>query len=323
MQTQVGQDLLFAAKLLRTGELVALPTETVYGLAGNALNPDSLLKIFQVKNRPFFDPLIVHVNSYNDILPFVSEVPEWAKAAMEACWPGPLTILLPTNKQIPDLVNAGTGRTAFRSPSHPLFRKVLDLLDFPLAAPSANPFRYISPTKASHVYDSLKGKIPYILDGGDCPIGIESTIIGEENDQIICYRPGGLPLGQLEDVLGRKIETPAASEMHAAPGQSRKHYSPEKKVLVLQNPRDIAHYNPDENHLLWFGKRPAGWEQPAHFTLSESESSEEAAKNLFSMLRLLDEMDGKKAILAIALPGSGLGQAINDRLQRASGNALE
>jgi L-threonylcarbamoyladenylate synthase len=188
---EVGVDIERAAAFLRKGQLVAIPTETVYGLAGNALDLKSVSSIFETKNRPSFDPLILHVASLEQVSPFVSEFPEKLKCLAEAFWPGPLTVLLPRKASVPDLVTSGLDRVAVRVPNHPLTLALLAQLDFPLAAPSANPFGYISPTQAAHVAAQLGSQVPYILDGGACAVGLESTIVGMEVEQVVIYRLGG------------------------------------------------------------------------------------------------------------------------------------
>ena len=195
---EIGKDISKAKELLERGELVAIPTETVYGLAGNALNVAAIAKIFATKNRPHFDPLIVHVSHFNSINSFASAIPEKAKQLAQEFLPGPLTLLLKRKKIIPDLVTSGLETVGIRCPNHELTLNLLKELSYPLAAPSANPFGYISPTKASHVNDQLGDKIKYILDGGDCEVGIESTIVGFENDKAIIYRLGGLSIEKIE-----------------------------------------------------------------------------------------------------------------------------
>jgi L-threonylcarbamoyladenylate synthase len=178
INTKIGLDVALAAQWLHASEPVAIPTETVYGLAGNALDVAAVARIFEVKNRPTFDPLIVHVASVAAVKAHVIDFPAAARQLAAHFWPGPLTLLLPKQPHIPDLVTAGLPRVAIRVPVHPLTRTLLERLPFPLAAPSANPFGYISPTTAQHVYDQLNGLIPYILDGGPCQVGLESTIVG-------------------------------------------------------------------------------------------------------------------------------------------------
>src|SRR5688572_28570624 len=199
----IGKDINKAKSLLENGELVAIPTETVYGLAGNALRSSSVTKIFDVKNRPQFDPLIVHVPDMEHAERYATQIPKQAKVLASHFWPGPLTLLLKRKSTIPDLVTSGLDTVGIRCPNHPLTRELLTSLPFPLAAPSANPFGYVSPTRPEHVQDQLGDKIPYILDGGVCPVGIESTIVGFENDIPIVHRLGGLTLEKIESIVGK------------------------------------------------------------------------------------------------------------------------
>jgi L-threonylcarbamoyladenylate synthase len=203
METLIGKDLEAACRLLREGQVVAIPTETVYGLAGHALNPDALALIFTAKGRPRFNPLIMHLASWSRVADYVLEVPEFAERLAERFMPGPLTLLLPKHESVPDLLTAGSPFVAIRIPAHPTAHDLLNRLDFPLAAPSANPFGYISPTTAAHVYENLGGKIAYILDGGTCAVGIESTIVGfDEVGQPLVYREGGLSRSEMEKYSG-------------------------------------------------------------------------------------------------------------------------
>lgn len=200
---EVGKDINKAKELLSAGEVIAIPTETVYGLAGNALDTTAVLKIFKVKERPEFDPLIVHVSSISEGKKYCETIPDEALMLAQKFWPGPLTILLKKKNIIPDLVTSGLDTVGLRSPNHPLTRQLLESLDYPLAAPSANPFGYVSPTTAQHVQDQLGQKIKYILDGGPSFVGIEATIEGFENNVPVVYRMGGLSIESLEAELGR------------------------------------------------------------------------------------------------------------------------
>jgi L-threonylcarbamoyladenylate synthase len=190
VKTIIGEIIQEAKSFLLDGNIVAIPTETVYGLAGNALDPAAVLQIFTAKERPAFDPLIVHISSIDKVELYAHSIPSQAYDLMHEFWPGPLTIVLPKNSIIPDIVTSGLDTVGLRIPNHPTTIKLLKQLDFPLAAPSANPFGYISPTSAQHVFDQLGGKIPYILDGGICDVGVESTIVGFENDKCLIYRLG-------------------------------------------------------------------------------------------------------------------------------------
>ncbi len=229
---EIGTSIEIAKQLLEKGELVAIPTETVYGLAGNALNEMAVLEIFKVKNRPQFDPLIVHVASLMKAKELVIDFPEKAEKLAAQYWPGPLTLLLKKKHHIPDLVTSGLDTVGVRCPNHELTRSLLSELPFPLAAPSANPFGYISPTRPEHVNEQLGDKIKYILDGGECTVGIESTIVGFENDQPVVYRLGGLIIEQIESAIGKVSVALNTSSNPQAPGQLKSHYAPKKKMML-------------------------------------------------------------------------------------------
>jgi L-threonylcarbamoyladenylate synthase len=318
MKTYIGKDIERAALLLNAGEVVGIPTETVYGLAGNGLNPDAVLKIFTVKNRPHFDPLILHVYSTADLRKYVSDIPKVAEKLMEQFMPGPITLLLKRKAIVPDLVTSGLDTVAIRVPKHVLINQLLGLLDFPLAAPSANPFGYISPTSAQHVMDQLGGKIPYILDGGETSVGLESTIIGFENEQPILYRLGGLALEEIESVVGNLVIANDVGSNPLAPGSLKSHYAPTKKVIVAEYGDLSAHKLEKENAaVICFDKYVIGYDDNKQVLLSAKGNLEEAAKNLFAVMRKLDA-GNEDVIYAIKFPELGLGRAINDRLKRAS-----
>jgi len=314
VKTVIGIDITYAAELLKTGEIVGIPTETVYGLAGNALSPDSIIKIFEAKNRPFFDPLIVHCKGMGDIEEYVTSIPKWVDTLAGAFSPGPITFLLPKKDCIPDIVTSGLNRVGIRIPSHPMLQELLSKLDFPLAAPSANPFGYISPTTAQHVYDQLEGKTPYILDGGQASVGVESTIIGEEEGKLIIYRLGGISVEQIENLVG-KVELCISSSKPSAPGSLDSHYAP-KIQLHIKN--SVTQLPLDKNvALICFANFSREIPQSNQRILSKTGDLSEAAKNLFAYMRELDagDYDGIYAELA---PDIGLGKAINDRINRAS-----
>lgn len=316
---EIGQDLYRAKLLLEAGELVGLPTETVYGLAGNAFNEDAVSKIFETKDRPSFDPLIVHSGSIDQVLQYTASINEELFKLAEKFWPGPLTLLLNKKPVIPDLVTSGMDLVAVRIPQHPIARELLLSLDFPLAAPSANPFGYISPTKAIHVQNQLGDKIQYILDGGSCEVGLESTIVGMEQDQTIIYRLGGIEVSAIEEVMGKVLILPQSSSNPQSPGMLKSHYAPRTpfilgnleelagqyassgvKFAVLSFDRDYGYLNPTENIIL-----------------SKARDYREAAQNLFAGMRYLDQTD-VSVILAEELPEEHFGKAINDRLRRAA-----
>lgn len=311
---ETGTDLQRAQSILEQGDLVAVPTETVYGLAGNALNVSAVTKIFLVKERPQFDPLIVHVPNLEKAADYVEAIPPKAALLAEKFWPGPLTILFKKKPVIPDLVTSGLDTVGIRCPDHPLTRELLSRLSFPLAAPSANPFGYVSPTNAQHVEEQLGQKIPYILDGGQCPVGLESTIIGFEDDQAIVYRLGGLSLEKIEQVIGSVKVQAFSSSNPKAPGQLKSHYAPGKKVIIGKMEELLQQYPAHCSGLLTFQQ---DYNSPYQFILSPSGDQEEAAQHLFTALRAFDKMP-VDVILAELVPNTGLGRAINDRLRRAA-----
>jgi len=311
---EIGTDIQKAKYLLEAGELVAIPTETVYGLAGNALNTAAVAKIFQAKNRPQFDPLIVHVPDIDSAKEFVTGIPDKALLLAKHFWPGPLTLVLQKKSTISDLVTAGMDTVGIRSPNHPLTQQLLNSLSFPLAAPSANPFGYVSPTKPEHVNDQLGDKIPYILDGGNCQVGIESTIVGFEGTDPVVYRLGGLSLESLEEFVGKVSLQTITSSNPKAPGQLLSHYAPGKKVLLGKIEELLQEHPAHCSGLLTF---QTDFNSPNQFILSPSGSLAEAAQNLFTALRAFDKMP-VDVILAELVPDTGIGKAINDRLRRAA-----
>lgn len=311
---EIGKDLEKARWLLENGQLVAIPTETVYGLAGNALDAAVVARIFAAKNRPSFDPVIVHTSSLQRAMDLALEFPGPAKALAEKFWPGPLTLLLKKRNIVPDLVTAGLDRVGLRCPAHVLTLRLLEALAFPLAAPSANPFGFVSPTCPEHVNEQLGDRVAYILDGGHCTVGIESTIVGFENDRPVVYRLGGLPAEKIEDVVG-----PVTIQLHStsnpkAPGQLKSHYAPTKKVILGDLEMLQQKYAGQKFGILAFTK---DYGTPHQVVLSKTGSVEEAAQHLFTALRTLDKMP-VDIILSEPVPDIGLGRAINDRLKRAA-----
>lgn len=313
----ISTDIIQAAKLLKSSKLVAIPTETVYGLAGNALDEQAVLAIFHTKNRPQFNPLILHCGNITQLESYVTIFSPNARKLAQAYMPGPLTLLLPKKEIIPDLVTAGSSKVALRIPNHHLTLALLQNIDFPLAAPSANPSGYISPTSAQHVQAQLGNKIELILDGGESTIGLESTIVGfDSEDKPIIYRVGGLSIEDIEKIAGKaQLLTHTQSHPQTA-GQLLSHYAP-KTPLLLGNIDTLAHkYGTEKTGTLVFQhKHPAILPQN-QYVLSETGNIDEAAKNLFKAMRYLDSL-GLNAIFAELLPEIGLGRAINDRLIRA------
>lgn len=296
---------------------MAIPTETVYGLAANALNPDAVLSIFEVKNRPTFDPLILHLGSPASVTEYVLDFPPQARQLAEAFWPGPLTLLLAKKPIIPDLVTSGLPTVAVRVPDHPLTLDLLKGLEFPLAAPSANPFGYISPTTADHVNAQLGQKIPYILDGGECQVGIESTIIGFPEGKPTIVRLGGLRLEDIENIIGEVEAVLDSSSNPVAPGMLKSHYAPRKPLLLLSREELCQKRSTHGVGRLFFQYPGEGNYGPHDLILSPNGDFREAAHHLFAYLRKLDASPVDE-IWAEQLPDQDLGRAINDRLRRAS-----
>lgn len=311
--SKIGNLITESIKILENGGLVGIPTETVYGLAANGLNKTAVLKIFAAKKRPSFDPLILHSSS-DKIFNWVREIPAPAKKLAEAFWPGPLTLILPKADTVPFEVTSGLDTVGVRVPNHPLTLELLQQIDFPLAAPSANPFGYISPTTAEHVNNQLGNEVDYILDGGACEVGIESTIVGFHNNEAVIYRLGGLAIDEIEAVIGKvKIQNNQASNPKA-PGMIAVHYAPKKPLLLVENFSEVID-NENTAYLVFGEKVEVDFERL--FSLSPTEDYYEAAAKLYAMMRQLDESHFER-IVAQRLPEIGLGKAINDRLFRAS-----
>jgi L-threonylcarbamoyladenylate synthase len=288
----------------------------VYGLGANAYDTTAVARIFEVKRRPHFDPLIVHLASTTQLNNVVEDIPPSAKILAEHFWPGPLTLVLPRKAQVPDLVTSGLTTVAVRVPNHPLALGLLKKLDFPLACPSANPFGYVSPTTAQHVADQLGQDIDYILDGGSCRIGIESTIVGFENGSPIIYRPGGITKEDLEGIVGM-VKTKTSKSLPVAPGMLKHHYAPHKNIII-GNIRDLLeHHGPEQVGILSFNSQFEQVSDHRQIQLSPDGSLIEAAQNLFASLRKLDAMN-IKYIFTELVPEHGLGVAINNRLRRAA-----
>ncbi len=291
-----------AAELLRSGALVALPTETVYGLGGDATDDTAVARIFEAKGRPSFNPLIIHLSDAAKAERYV-EMDEDARRLADAFWPGALTLVLPLKPDagIAPLVTAGLPTVAVRVPEHPLARDLLRLTGRPVAAPSANPSGRISPTTAQHVLDGLDGRIAAVLDGGPCPVGVESTIVTTQPEPTL-LRPGGLPVEAIEACLGAPLAAHGGGIN--APGQMTSHYAPEAAIRL-----EADSARPGES-LLGFGH------MDCDLNLSPAGDLVEAAANLFSAMRKLDEIG--KPIAVAPIPDHGLGRAINDRLRRAA-----
>lgn len=316
------ENIAEAARFLREGRLVAFPTETVYGLGADAFNPLAVARIFEVKNRPTFDPIIVHIADLAQLAELVSEIPEIARRLIERFWPGPLTLVLPKTDRVPDIVTAGLPTVAVRMPAHPVALALIRAADRPVAAPSANRFGYLSPTTAEHVLAQLDGKADLILDGGPCPVGVESTVLDLTADAPTVLRPGGLAVEELAKVVGPVRVATGPTERPKAPGQLERHYAPRTPLVVFT---DRAYPDPAGRRAgLLLLARPD--EPPAGFAavewLSESGDLREAAANLFAALHRLDRAN-LDLIYAQAVPEVGLGRAIMDRLRKAAAGPVD
>ena len=327
----ISTDRIAAVELLRKGDVVALPTETVYGLAANALNPIAVAKIFEAKERPRFDPLIVHLPN-REWLGRIVDVPAGDRQLIgklaDKFWPGPLTMVLPRREIVPDIVTAGLDTVAVRFSAHPVFAEIVGELEEPLAAPSANRFGRVSPTTAQHVLDELDGRIPLIVDAGTTEHGIESTIVAIRDGKIAILRRGPITNEELSEFA--EISSVVATPKISSPGQLPSHYAPKTPLRLIDNAED---FSPQKNKrvglLAWHarsgdlqsaagraGDRPSS-KFAAVRSLSERQDLREAAANLFRHVRELDAL-GLDLIVAERVSSRGLGAAIMDRLERAS-----
>jgi L-threonylcarbamoyladenylate synthase len=315
--TIIGNDISAAARLLLDGKLVAIPTETVYGLAANALNPDAVRQIFDVKRRPATNPLIVHLASVAQLSDYVATMPHTAWQLITAFCPGPLTLVLPRTYIVPDIITGGRDTVAVRFPKHPLTRALLRETGVGLAAPSANPYGYISPTTAHHVNRMLGNHIPYILDGGPCTYGIESTIIGFPNDKPTIYRAGSITRRQIEQVIGTVYQY-EGHEVHS-PGMMAGHYSPSTPLYITADIQAAAasYAAHGDTGIICHSAYVPNIPQQHQIVLSHTAHLPTAAKKLYAALHDMDTR-GYKRILIEQLPADGVGEALNDRLKRAA-----
>lgn len=327
-----NEDCTAVAELLRSGEIVALPTETVYGLACLALNEDAVSKVFTAKKRPLCDPLIVHVEDVSQARE-VCQPDERTLTLAEAFWPGPLTIVLPKKDCVPDVVTSGLATVAVRSPSHPVFREILRLVGAPLAAPSANLFGKVSPTRAEHVMESFGQDHPPVLDGGPTEVGIESTVLDLTEPRLKILRPGPITREDLVGVIGGEQVTydssvnPSGKDRPSSPGLIPHHYQPDSPLMTFPNPQALGSFikeNIDlpKGTIILTHSMNDTLDPLPHGTntlhLSESGNPEEIARNLFGCLRQADRKS-PPLLLCSLLTEKGIGRAINDRLRRAAG----
>lgn len=331
MKTQLlkPSQVLQAAEIIKNGGLVALPTETVYGLGADAFNPLAIKKIFIAKGRPSDNPLIVHIAQFEELFDLVSDVKEPAKKLIETFWPGPLTVILPRLPHVPDEVTAGLNSVAVRMPSHPLMRRVIKLAETPIAAPSANLSGKPSPTKVSHVIDDMDGKIDAILDGGDCSVGLESTVISFMRATPQILRPGAITVEQIEGIIGAvEVDSAVLSPVKEgqtieSPGTKYKHYAPNAKVIILDCSREkfIDFVNANTNSEV----AALCFDEDIRFlkvkSISFGKEIDEAmqANRFFDSLRKFDTLPNIKTIYARCPSKSGIGLAVYNRLIRAAG----
>ncbi len=330
----VPESIEQAATLIRSGELVAFPTETVYGLGANALDEQAVARIFSVKGRPTTDPLIIHVKSRAQLDETAIAVPDVAYRLIDQFWPGPLTLVLTRSERIAAAASAGLATVAVRMPAHPVALALLEAARVPVAAPSANRFAHPSPTTARHVLDDLDGRIPLILDGGPTTVGVESTIVDLTRSHPRLLRPGGIPVEAIAEMLSdleivSRFATEADGAM-PAPGMMLKHYSPRAELRLFDGPDDAVHaaiYNAVSD-LLSQGRRVgllvADEDRPylsalgvPLVSLGSLRNLEQIARNLFAGLREIDSQD-VEIILARSYPPAGIGLAVRDRLMRAA-----
>lgn len=313
----ISKDIQKAIQLLTEDELVAIPTETVYGLAGNVFSEKAIKHIFSTKKRPFFNPLIVHLPGVEALRNVVAHVPDKATLLAAAFWPGPLTLVLKKNNKIPDIITAGKDTVAVRVPNHPVTLELLRQLPFPLAAPSANPFGSISPTNPSHVERYFKNDVKQVLDGGSCKNGIESTIVGFENDEPVLYRLGALSIETIEAVVGKVSVKNKKEQNPDAPGMLARHYAPSTKTFLVDTvAEEIKKHAGKKIGILVF-KDSLNNPSFTEIVLSKKGSLQEAASKLYDSLHKLDDQK-LDVIITERFPDNGLGKSINDRLQRAT-----
>lgn len=313
----ITSDLNQVKTALINGDIIALPTETVYGLAANIYLDSALEKVFKLKKRPSYNPLIVHISNSGILEQIAKNIPAKARELANVFWPGPLTLVLEKQDQIPNRITAGKPTVAVRVPNHPIALQLLKSLNFPLAAPSANPFGSLSPTSAKHVALYFKEEINFILDGGPCFCGLESTIIGFENDKPILYRHGAISIEEIEKIIGPIKIKNQNSKNPSAPGMLTRHYAPKTQIQINDDISLALAQNPDKKiGILSFRKNKKIKTEIHQEVLSISGDLNEASKNLYAALHRLDQMN-LDLIISSFFPEKGLGKTINDRLKRA------
>ncbi len=313
----ITKDLHKAAEALKENNIVAIPTETVYGLAANAFESEAIEKIFSLKKRPFYNPLIVHIKAAEYLNHIAKDIPEIAFRLATEFWPGPLTLVLNKKSIVPAIITAGKDTVAVRMPNHPITLELLNSLDFPLAAPSANPFGSISPTTAAHVRRYFGENLEVVLDGGECIKGIESTIVGFEGEQVVMYRLGSISTEDIERVAGKLKFHTIDDSAPAAPGMLSRHYAPSTETFLTQDVKEMVLSHPNKKiGLLIFQESPISQHVAHTEVLSQKGDLNDAARNLYAAMHRLDHLN-LDVIIAEKLPEEGLGKSINDRLKRA------
>ena len=313
----ITSDLNQVKTALINGDIIALPTETVYGLAANIYLDSALEKVFKLKKRPSHNPLIIHISNAGILEQIAKNIPAKARELANVFWPGPLTLVLEKQDQIPNRITAGKPTVAVRVPNHPIALQLLESLNFPLAAPSANPFGSLSPTSAKHVALYFKEEINFILDGGPCFCGLESTIIGFENDKPILYRHGAISIEEIEKIIGPIKIKNQNSKNPSAPGMLTRHYAPKTQIQINDDISLALAQNHDKKiGVLSFKKNKKIKTEIHQEVLSISGDLNEASKNLYAALHRLDQMN-LDLIISSFFPEKGLGKTINDRLKRA------
>ncbi len=314
----ITSNISYAVHALNQGELVAIPTETVYGLAGSAFNEQAIQKIFQLKNRPTCNPLILHTHCISEVSKFVKEIPPNALKLAEAFWPGPLTLLLPKKSIIPHSVTSGSHLVAVRIPNHSVTLELLKQLEFPLVAPSANPYTRISPTNSKMVDDYFGDALPCILEGDICSKGIESTIVGFHENAPVIYRQGAISVDAIEFIAGKSKVLATKSEKITTPGMSPMHYAPRTSFQIVDSVSNFIVQNPTLNiGVLTLGKLEINQPNTRVIHLSITGDIEEASANLYKSMYDLDGMN-LNCIIIEKFPEIGIGKSLNDRIQRAS-----
>lgn len=316
---EIGTNIQKAASFINAGDVVAIPTETVYGLAASILSEKGIQKIYELKGRPKTNPLIVHVASIEEISKWVEVWPEKAKILADAFMPGPITLVMPKSNKIPHYVTSGQDTVGIRVPNHPLFVELLKSLPAPLAAPSANPSNATSATQAKHVFSYFKNKdLPYVLDGGACVNGLESTIVGFEKNEVVIYRVGAITIEQIERLVG-KVKRATTKSPTLTPGMFTRHYAPQTPLIMTDDIDAYTKQHPEANvAILYTGKKKESSNvKTTYINLSESDNLEEVGQRLYATLLALDEQS-YDALLIQPFPSTDLGITLNDRLTRAT-----